>query len=257
MINTNLSAIVFCLLALSILFIACEEDVPTTQPIDQTNNPIDTNSTSINQLNTPLAIGNFWDYYYNYESAVYNDYVYDSSGYWPTLLIDSFAQELRQEITKDSIINNNTYFVLENIPGSFKDFIRYENGSYYRLKQNLDNGEFTEWKFFDEYAQVGDEWLSDTINLQQFDKTKFIKTNVTTFHTTYEVDGIEYDNVTELEIKTGRSLYEYPYGIGYCGIKKEFYAAGIGLIKSTFDQCVPQGVSYTYSSLSIYNYNIQ
>jgi len=102
---------------------------------NQMNNSTDTNAVFFVQANFPMQIGNYWDYNFKSISAVYNDYGYtDSTGYMPPLLIDSFQNELRREITKDSLVNNNTYFVLENSIGSQTELLRIENGAYYLLK---------------------------------------------------------------------------------------------------------------------------
>ncbi len=96
----------------------------------------------------PLAIGNIW---------VYNQYWYEDWGGGPPII--TFEGTRNMEVTKDTLIENKKYFVVENEDISFmvfppKMFLRVDSltGFIYRYWEEL-NGEYI---FHNLNAEVGD-----------------------------------------------------------------------------------------------------
>lgn len=172
----------------------------------------------------PLAIGNKW---------VYNQYWFDEG--WPGPPIFTFAGTKNMEVTKDTLIENKKYFVVENEYISFevfppRMFLRVDSltGFIYRYWEELND----EFLFHNLNAEIG-----DTILFPQFPENPY--------YILVDEQPISYLGIDTYE----RRYWEYLPCSCYHTLIKGFglartFFSEFGGTESSLKGCVINGVLY-------------
>lgn len=182
----------------ALLLSSCEKDEDTS-----INTSTNNNSTSTTGDYQPLSVGNVW----HYKGGV----------------------EYTNSIDKDTVINGDTYFVIENDQGS-KSYMRKSGTDYYIIDETIYN-DFKPHVILKEAGNEGDEWGFD-ISITNFGYTT-INEYTFTIHdvlTSKTVNGKTYNDVLVIDL----DIDTYLEGVYYASINdsRYYYAKGVGLILS-------------------------